>query len=171
MSSGAFSMRSQPQSCPPPINPSPRSESADVDTWDMHPTFPIGAIPTPSAFAPGRPGTAEQDAAPSLGGRTLCALKRFLGAARCERTVRVLETETSQLTPLGRTPSPVPGPLSSRQPRRSARSLATLASNFGRLPRATRSGMLMRERGLARRACRLLSCDWPRRGGRMTVCK
>lgn len=52
------------------------------------------------------------------------------------------------------------------------RSLARhFARNFGRLPCATGSGMLMRERGLAPRATRLPGRDWLRRGGKMTLCK
>lgn len=88
--------------------------------------------------------------------------------ARCPRRLSPPVPPVPVLLPGSAPLSPAPCSSGARARRSSAQHFA---SNFARLPGAAGRGMLMRERGPARRASRLLSRDWLRRGGRMTLCK
>lgn len=88
--------------------------------------------------------------------------------ARCPRRLSPPVPPVPVLLPGSAPLSPAPSSSGARARRSSAQHFA---SNFARLPGAAGRGMLMRERGPARRASRLLSRDWLRRGGRMTLCK
>lgn len=103
--------------------------------------------------------------------------------ARSERGADAKRTATAQIpeknTPLSFLRSPFSCPalpcsaplLPSSDPGAPRSFACHFARNFVRLPCAAGRGMLMRERGRALRASRLLSHDWLQRGGRMTLCK